>query len=102
MEGDTLPPAAAALPEAADITESDLIAALLEAASAADDAAGVGLSTAQLCLATGRSDKWVRRRLWRLKAAGRLVITQSMRESLSGAMVAVPVYSMAAEDNPAD
>lgn len=102
MEGDTLQTSTTALPETADITESDLIAALLEAASASDDAAGVGLSTAQLCLATGRSDKWVRRRLWRLKAAGRLVITQAMRESLSGALVAVPVYSMATEESPAD
>lgn len=108
MEGDTLPTAAPTLDEAHDITEGDLIAALLAAAMAEDATGAVpGMTTGELCDATGRSDKWVRRRLLALKRVGLLAIDYGQRESLSGTAVMVPVYRMAgcadeANENHAD
>lgn len=98
MEGDPIPPAAGEILET--VTDDDLIAALLEAAIVNDSAVD-GMTTMELVVATGRSDKWVRRHLWALRRAGRLAVGYGERQSLSGVTVFVPVYSIAKE-SPAD
>lgn len=100
MEGDSIPTDPTTFSEA--VTTDDLIAALLAAASASADGSDAdGMTTTELCLATGRSDKWVRKRLWDLRRAGRLNIAYGLRGNLSGSVTCVPVYSVAKE-SPAD
>jgi hypothetical protein len=81
-----------------------LIAALLAAATTPGVDGVPGMTTMEMVIATNRSQKWVRERLHRLKADGRLSIDFGCRESLSGAMVAVPVYRLNghAEDDEAN
>lgn len=92
MASDPISTAETTIPEA--VTDADLIAALLAAATD-DSAAAGGMTTAELVMATGRSDKWVRRRLWQLRRDSRLCRRYGLRESLSGSLILVPVYSIA-------
>ena len=72
------------------ITEDDLIAAVLAAYEPVDDVRA--MTTVELVDATGRSDKWVLKRLRELKRAGRLVVTKKLVETLDDRVVPVRAY----------
>lgn len=73
-----------------EITEDDLVAAVLAAYEPDDDS--IGMTTRELIAKTGRCNKSVLQQLRRLKDAGRLEVAQRRDESIDGRVIRVPVY----------
>lgn len=82
--------------ERIELTESDLIEALL-AAQAPDAQGGGALSVRELMTQTGLSEKGVRKRLWKLLDAGRLECQLVGKPTLDGRTQKVPAYRLRSE-----
>lgn len=76
-------------------TQDDILEALRAACAAAPQDDGPGLSAGEIRQAMGWSKPRFTRELLRLKAAGRLRVRRTARESLDGALRSVPVYWVA-------
>lgn len=74
------------------ITEDELLLALEEAQSSAEDVPGLSLD--ELCIATGYGEKRVRNRLRELHRSGKLVAKQRQSTNISGQRCYIPVYSV--------
>ncbi len=79
--------------ERIEITESELIAALLAVSETIDRSNPYNAKTTrELQSLTGRNENWVYERLRALKEQGRLGFVRLMRESINGAMRPVEAY----------
>lgn len=83
--------------EEINITENELIQALMEAERQSDG--GGGMTTRELIQVTGRSRLWIYERLRRLKSTGRIVSEQARRVSLDDRVRWAAVYRIKHEVN---
>lgn len=74
------------------VTESELIAAVREAAAMPDDAPADAMTVAEMQTALGLSAQGVRRALDKLRAAGRLAAYRVRRVDVSGRGMIVNAY----------
>lgn len=74
------------------VTEDELLRALEEAQSSAEDVPG--LSMDDLCIATGYGEKRVRNKLRELRRSGKLIARKRQTTNISGQRCYVPVYSV--------
>jgi len=75
-----------------DITEGELIQALLEASIPSEGNPHGASRTAELMEQTGHSEKWVTAQLRRLNAQGKLGNTTVWEEDITGKMSRRPAY----------
>lgn len=77
-----------------ELTEQDLIEAVLEAQAARAEGAEGALTMRELIKQTGWGERRVQLRLDELKCGGRLDVVRVNREALDGRMVRVPAYRL--------
>ena len=73
-----------------EVTEDELVAAVLAAFMPTEDSAGV--TTAELVDATGKSNKWILSQLRQLRKSGRLDVVRRTSETIDGRLTKVPAY----------